>query len=156
MNENIKQVNSEEPCPIKQNTEILLETKTGFIAWVKSHKKQLILSGVGITTIIGIILGIKNKDALEALWGSFEEITKRARTAPLALPEVPTTTSMLESVASQRTYSQPTKPFDVSGHIRRMAIWKHHSAEKAAEAAALGIELLPNQTLVDSYTKYIA
>lgn len=32
-------------------------------------------------------------------------------------------------------------------------IGRHHSAAKALEAAGLGIYLLPNQTLVDAYTK---
>ena len=31
---------------------------------------------------------------------------------------------------------------------------EYHSVEKAMEAEALGIYLLPSQTLVDSYTKY--
>ena len=33
-----------------------------FVSWVKAHKTELIIAGVSITAIIGIILGIKNKD----------------------------------------------------------------------------------------------
>lgn len=40
----------------------------GFVAWIKAHKKQLILVGVSIPTIIAVVLGLKNKDALKALW----------------------------------------------------------------------------------------
>ena len=42
-----------------------LEKKKGtFITWVKSHKKELIFAGISIASIIGIILGIKNKDSI--------------------------------------------------------------------------------------------
>ena len=41
----------------------------------------------------------------------------------------------------------------MSRHVRTMAEGKHHSDAKAAEAMALGIDLLPNQTLVGPYTK---
>lgn len=157
MSENIKQVNPEEAHQIEQNTEVMPETKSGFITWGKVHKKQLILAGVGITTIIGIILGLKNKDALEALWASPEESIKKVPAeTPAALPAAPVTAPVLEAVASTRTYTPPTEAFDVSRHIRTMAVGRHHSAEKAAEAATLGIDLLPNQTLVDTYTKCAA
>lgn len=36
-----------------------------FVAWVKEHEKELIIAGVSITTIIAIIIGIKNHKALE-------------------------------------------------------------------------------------------
>ncbi len=64
-----------------------------------------------------------------------------------------TATPVLETMASTRAYTPPTEAFDVSRHIRTMAEGWHHSAEKATEAVALEIELLPNQTLVSSYTK---
>ena len=44
------------------------EKKDSFKAWVIAHKKQLILAGISISVVLGIILGIKNKDALEELW----------------------------------------------------------------------------------------
>ena len=44
------------------------ENQKGFIAWVKAHKKQLIIAGISITAIIGVILGIKNKKTLDELW----------------------------------------------------------------------------------------
>ena len=36
-----------------------------------------------------------------------------------------------------------------------MAVGRHHSVEKAAETAALGIELLPNQTIKDYKGRFI-
>jgi len=34
---------------------------------VKAHKKQLILIGISIPTLIAIVLGSKNKDAIKEL-----------------------------------------------------------------------------------------
>lgn len=48
------------------------EKKT-FIVWVKEHKTQLLLSGIGISTLIMTILGIKNKDVINALWESLKK-----------------------------------------------------------------------------------
>lgn len=50
----------------------------GFVAWIKDHKKQLILVGVSIPTIIAVVLGLKNKDALKALWENLNEEIKKA------------------------------------------------------------------------------
>ncbi len=147
-------MNCEEYNQMVQNTDVILETKNGFIDWVKAHKKQLIAAGVGIISIIGIILGLKNKDALEVLWASLAERIKKVPSAVAeALPATPVVAPVLETVTSTRTYTPPTEAFDVSRHIRTMSAGRHHSAGKAVEAAALGIELLPNQTLVDAYTK---
>lgn len=51
--------------------------KNELIAWVKAHKKQLLLTGISVSTLIMTILGIKNKDAINTLWKSLiEEIEK--------------------------------------------------------------------------------
>lgn len=33
-----------------------MEEKKSFLIWVKEHKKQLIIAGVSVATIVGIIL----------------------------------------------------------------------------------------------------
>ena len=45
------------------------ENQKGFIAWVKAHKKQLIVAGISITAIIGVILGIGLSLAVEYIRG---------------------------------------------------------------------------------------
>ena len=62
----------------------------------------------------------------------------------------------VEEVVSIRSYTSSQKAFDVNRHIRNLSGGRHHSAEKAAEAATLGIVLLPHQTIVDTYTKCAA
>ena len=64
--------------------------------------------------------------------------------------------SVVEVIEESRTYTLPTDSFEVSQHIRKLSEGRHHSLEKAIEAAALGINLLPNQTIVDAYSKYVA
>ena len=129
----------------------------GLLVWIKAHKMQLIIAGVSITTIVGIIIGLKNKEAIMNLWASLEKSLKKA---PEKLPEslnvVQTVSPVPEKVIPVRSYTSPQEAFDVSQHIRTLSGDRHHSAKKEAEAAAMGITLLPNQTLVDSYTKYAA
>ena len=153
MSESNQRINAGETVQKDQNVESVPETKKGLLAWVKSHKTELILAGVSITTIIGVILGLKNKDALAKLWATLSKSITKAPMETAVAASAATVTPVLETVASTRAYTPPTEAFDVSRHIRTMAEGWHHSAEKAAEAAALGIELLPNQTLVGPYTK---
>ena len=96
------------------------EKKNEIISWIKAYKKQLLLAGVSITAVIGVIIGLKNKEAIV------------------------------------NSYTSSQKAFDVNRHIRNLSGGRHHSAEKAAEAATLGIVLLPHQTIVDTYTKCAA
>ena len=60
------------------NVEAAPEGKKGFLTWVKAHKTQLILAGISIPTIIAIVLGLKNKDAIKALWNQLNEEIKKA------------------------------------------------------------------------------
>ena len=130
------------------------ETEKGFLAWLKVHKKQLALAGISIATIIGIVIGIRSKDEVTTLWRS---LSKRVKKIPLekvvSAPAVKMVMPTPEDVSSKRPYTTPTEPFGVIRHVRTMAEGWHHSPEKAAEAAELGIELLPNQTLVGPYIK---
>ena len=133
------------------------EKKTDFLKWVKQHKKQLILAGISLSVIIGIILGVKNKEVLEELWKTFKGSTKK-ELQPEFNPRSLTQTVLPENdvLITPRNYTLPQEPVDVDMHIRTLTGGRVHSAEKAAEAEALGIFLLPNQTLVDPHTKYAA
>lgn len=62
----------------EQHTEAAPETHKGFLSWVKVHKAQLIIVGVSIPTIIAVVLGLKNKDAIEALWNQLNEKIRKA------------------------------------------------------------------------------
>lgn len=150
MSKKTKRVNSEEVNQVEETP----ETQEGLIAWVKSNKRQLALAGVSVTAVIGIILGLRNKDACLDLWTSLSErVTKASVEMPAPGSIVKETIPVLEAGISKRSYTLPTEAFDVSRHIRTMAEGWHHSSEKAIEAMELGIDLLPNQTIVGPYTK---
>ena len=130
--------------------------KSEFYAWLKSDKKQLIVAGISVGVIICVVMGIKNKDAIIKLWASLDKaLEKTPKNTPMRIP-----TQQIEDTASDlicpRVYTLPQEAFDVSQHIRMLPRNQHHSAKKAAEAMSLGIDLLPNQTIVDTYTKYAA
>lgn len=138
---------------ISINTEgIQMETeRCGFIKWVKAYKKPLLLAGISVTAIIRAILGLKNKDAIMDLWESLEKSIMRIPEKllkPLSAASV--TPSALEEVISVQSYTYPQEAFDVSRHIRNLSGGRHHSAEKAVEAATLGISLLPNPNTADT------
>ena len=129
-----------------------------FVSWVKAHKTESIIAGVSVTAIIGmILLASRTRDAIKELWDALENsLSKTPDKIYEPVTIVQTAQPVLEEVTPVRLYTSPQKPFDVSQHIRNLSGGRHHSNEKAAEAAALGITLLPNQTLVDTYTKCAA
>ena len=47
--------------------------RKGFIAWVKEHKTQLLLTGISVTTILATTLGLKHKDAITELWNTLKK-----------------------------------------------------------------------------------
>ncbi len=137
------------------------DEKKDFVAWVKAHKKELMLSGVSIGAIIAVVLGIKNKDALIGMWTTLKASIKETVTPVCKLTETAPVTSVVkiteakEIPAIKRSDVNRTiqYPFDVSDHIRNLHPGWKATAEKIAEAKMLGIFLQPGQTIVDGYTK---
>lgn len=137
------------------------EEKKGFVAWVKAHKKELIIAGVSIGAIIAVALGIKNKDALMKMWGTLMDSIKEPVTPVSKLTEAAPITSVINitdvkenHVVNLSNVNRTIQyPFDVSKHIRNLHPGWNASAEKIAEAEMLGIVLQPGQTIVDGYTK---
>ena len=133
------------------------ENKKGFIAWVKAHKKQLLIAGISVTAIICIIIGLKNKEAIKELREALESsLSKTPEKLPESITIVQTAPPVVEEVIPVRLYTSPQEPFDVSQHIRNLSGGRHHSVEKAAEAAALGIDLLPHLNHIDTHTNCTA
>ena len=152
-----------------------------FIAWIKAHKKQLVIAGFSIAGLIAIILGIKNRAALKVYWANLMKAIERPDTiakasvshAPSkqivhkaiehaepavhtaiehAKPVVQLVTPAVEAApAITRTTSMI--PFEVDQHIRNLPLGKHASPEKIATAVEHGFELLEGQTWVEAYMK---
>ena len=68
----------DETATQEQNAEVEPETPKGVLAWLKAHKTQLILVGISIPTIIAVVLGLKNRDAIKVLWDQLNEEIKKA------------------------------------------------------------------------------
>jgi hypothetical protein len=140
------------------------EQKKGFLAWVKAHKKELVIAGISLTALIGIILCIKNRDSIDALWKSLSGTIEKS---PTETPKISQTTiekiaqssvtvtdvinsSEIPVINTTRTFQNP---FEVSDHIRNLHEGWRASAKKITKAEAMGIILQPGQTLVNAYTK---
>ena len=126
-----------------------------FWVWIKAHKVQLLLAGISITAISIVCYRAKDQEVIDILWKKLKErisLKRGTESDGDLLLEVSNVPIELDSV--QRTYTRPCLPFEVHRHIRNLPEGRHHSMEKAMEAANLGIPLHPDQTIVDSYTKY--
>ncbi len=140
------------------------EQKKGFLAWVKKHRTELIIAGISATALIGIIICMKNRDSIEALWKSLIGAIEKS---PTEAPKISQTTieKIAQSSVTVTDVINPTEivvtnttrtfqdPFEVSNHIRNLHEGWRASAKKITEAEAMGIILLPGQTLVDTYMK---
>lgn len=153
MNKNVKQINTKKSHPTEN---AIIDTKNDFIAWIKTHKKQLILASIGITTIIGTILVFKNNDILEIS----DSLNKKL----INVPDEPQLTSLSipdKSLSPNPTIHikicpSPTMPINIRRHIRTLPVGYCHSPEKKIEIANLGIKLPLNQTTENPYTKCVA
>lgn len=140
------------------------DQKKGFIQWVKAHKKELVIAGISIASIIAIIIAIKNKDSIVALWKSLRKSIDRPPVKSVANSYDAVENIIHESVSLAETVSEAQiiqfpvgrniqSTFDVSDHIRNLPNGCHASAEKIATAAEHGFKLKSGQTWVDGYTK---
>ena len=132
--------------------------KGAFIKWIKAHKKELILAGISIASLIGIILGIKNKESIKELWAALQKSVAKLPADKAVMKVTENMIPVVETVSTTDIISLPvhreySAVFDVTGHIRNLCEGWNASKEKMAAAAAHGIALLPGQTWVESYTK---
>ena len=123
------------------------EQKKTCITWVKEHKKELIIAGVSVSTIILVILGIKKQKALDEAWKSLKKLIEKVPEdiCTIEVPLAQNTVSVVEKVSGTHV------PHDVPLHLRMLPQGQKPSAEKLTQAVELGIELLPGQTLVNPY-----
>lgn len=133
-----------------------MEEKNSLVQWIKDHKKELVVAGIGVGALILIILGIKNKAALKAAWGSIKDRARRPSSghsehitrvvAEIPPAPAPESHRMLPS-------NSPSLPYEVKRHIRNLPAGRHASPEKKATAAAYNIQLMEGQTWVRDYMK---
>ena len=143
------------------------------ISWINAHKKALIIAGVSIGTLIAIVLGLKNREAIVKMWSSIRELVEKpaekalnapiakkvVKAAPVVTP-IPTADQVFNEaapiagkVAEEIGRQGYANPFEVSRHIRTLPLGQHASPEKVEAALKLDIILQDGQTLVDAYMK---
>ncbi len=133
-----------------------MEDRKSLIRWIKDHKKQMIIAGISIGTLILIILGIKNRAAIKAVWDSLKGVVKHptAKAAEeVAKVVTDTPPAPASEIVTAVVSNSETLPFEVSRHIRNLPDGWHASPEKVAEALKNNIILMDGQTWVDSYVK---
>ena len=123
--------------------------------WERNKKKVLIIGGVAVC--VGVL--VFNKDALIKLVKADKRLAKNV--PQIADPTVVETTPKMIPVVDPEAINvrKPLNnglPFGVKEFIRNLPDGWHPSAEKIAQAAALGITLEENQTLVNDYVKNVA
>ena len=133
-----------------------MEDRKSLIRWIKKHKKMLIAAGISIGVLILVVLGIKNKAALKALWDSLKGAANHptanaAEKVAKVVSEIPP--EPIQEAISAIASNSETLPFEVSRHIRNLPVGWHASPEKVAEALKNNIILMDGQTWVDSYMK---
>lgn len=136
----------------RQKEDVAMEERRKLINWVKEHKKELIIAGISVTALILLILGIKHRAEIKALWESLKraapETAVRMSKAAVEVPPEP-----LKDVIAAVALNSETLPFEVRRHIRNLPDGWHASPEKIAEALKNSIILMDGQTWVDSYMK---
>ena len=129
-----------------------MKEQNQMIQWIKAHKKQLILAGIGIAALIALVLGIKNKDTLKALWASLKCVVEPA--AETVSDAVASTVAEIPAETPALLLSNdPRVAQEVRRHIRNLHEGWHASPEKLAAAREMGILLQEGQTWVDNYMK---
>lgn len=123
--------------------------------WKRNKKKVLIIGGVVIAVGVGVLI-FKNKKAIVALLKGGKKLASNV--PKLADPNVIETSSEIMNAVDKEAITVHKMlnnglPFEVKGFIRELPNGQHPSAEKIAQAAALGIELGEHQTFVNPYIK---
>ncbi len=137
---------------MKKEGQLMEKEKKTFVDWIKEHKKELIIAGVSIATIIAVIVGIKNHKALEEAWASLRKLVEKTpEMIPVAKLMSVTEVTPVKDIVEINIVTADRIPHDVAEHLRNLPEGWKASAEKIATAAEHGYDLLPGQTWVEAY-----
>ncbi len=126
--------------------------KKKIVNWIREHKNELIITGVSVSALILLILGIKNKKTLEEFWNSLKRVTgEKSISIDNEVFNSASETFPVQEVPMNNIMLIERIPHDVDSHLRNLPKGWRASAEKIATAAEHGYELLPGQTWVEAY-----
>lgn len=124
----------------KSGNEDIEKEQNKLVDWIKEHKAQLISAGVGVTTIIAIAIGLKNKTAITELWSSLKaqigtnaiSLDKRLKNASLE-----DLRKWRESI--HQMYMNPNEDIDVrSGYLDIISVIDKYIADKEWDGKEIG------------------
>ena len=122
------------------------------ISWVCKHKKQIIIAGISIGTIIVFVLAIKNRHIIKSCI-TLEKAIEKPTVEAVKIKTVKTICPVIKNVISVPVQHHETIPFDVRKHIRNLPKGWHASLDKISTALENGFELADGQTWVIDYAK---
>lgn len=129
-----------------------------FTAWVKKHKKDILIAGGVIVAIGAGYTAYKNLDSLTSIFKATNPAPIVFNNPPAsvkaALPIVDVIPAIPTEAASKIINNG--EPFGVCGHPRNLPKGRNASAEKAALALEHGFTLCEHQTWVKNYLKNCA
>lgn len=131
---------------------IMKDEKQTFIQWVKAHKKELIIAGISVSSIICLIVGIKKREAILDLWKSLQEQLHSCSAVPLD--------NSNDKFCEAKIIEFPLKKdsvasIEVREHVRNLPDGWNASMGKILSAKEHGYQLEPGQTWVDTYKKMV-
>lgn len=116
--------------------------------WIKEHKVELIVTGIGISAVIALVLGVKHYGVLQE---RSHELKKLMEKVPESISAVEIYDSAKEFVSIEIKETLTRAPHDVRGHVRELPTGQNASAKQLAIAAKYGCVLRPGQTFVEAY-----
>ena len=133
------------------------EERNSVITWIKDHKKELIIAGIGVAAAILVVLAIKNRKELESTFATFKRAIKNQQSTPSSTLEHPATKCVSQispvSVTTENNIVPLTRcSHFVKMHTKKLPAGHKASAEKIAQALELGMDLPEGQTIVNAYT----
>ncbi|RHO56690.1 hypothetical protein DW091_13385 [Eubacterium sp. AM05-23] len=130
--------------------------KKSLLEWVNTHKKELMLAGICVSTLIAIILFSKNRATIESYWFSLEQLLEKSKPTSKPITYSPIIESSASNVPteiiSDNIIPFAKAPHHVCEHIRTLPNGYKASMAKLEFAKNAGINLLPGQTIVNAYT----
>ena len=136
-----------------------MEKRESVKKWSRNHRKQIIVAGVAMTAIAGVLIGLKRRNIMQEIRNSAVACDLKLRSDEIVAGTVLNVDYEIGKDASINIISKPDNrtisrnPFEVTGHVRNLTAGWHPSQEKIDFAQTQGIDLLENQTFVNTYTK---
>lgn len=101
-----------------------MKEKKDFILWIKAHKKQLVVAGVSIATIILVVIELKNESEILRLWGILKERIERGELYSTKWFDTATDAELnFEREKVRQAFCSSGKDFQAASHLQNL-LWR--------------------------------